>query len=83
MSALTEPEPIFEGAVSVRNDRRHRDLKGRGVCPRETGDVKDFHRRGSDVGVDHAIHRDGVDLGAVDPAVLSRGDLRPGGRHCT
>ena len=35
MSALTEPEPIFEGAVSDRNDRRHRDLKGRGLCPRE------------------------------------------------
>ena len=24
-----------------------------------------------------------ISLGAVDPAVLSRGDLRPGGRHCT
>ena len=70
--ALTEPEPIFEGAVSDRNDRRHRDLKGRGLCPRETGDVKDFHRGGSDIGVDHTIHWDSGDLGAVDPAVLSR-----------
>jgi hypothetical protein len=42
--------------------------------PKETGDVEDFHRRGSDVGVDHAIHRDGGDLGAVDPAVLSRSE---------
>jgi len=39
--------------------------------PRETGDVKDFHRRDSGVGVDNAIHRDGGDLGAVDPAVLT------------
>jgi len=43
------------------------------LCPRETGDVKDFHRGGSDIGVDHTIHWDSGDLGAVDPAVLSRG----------
>jgi hypothetical protein len=34
--------------------------------------LKIFIEEAATLGVDHAIHRDGGDLGAVDPAVLSR-----------
>ena len=77
---LAEPEPFFESR-SFRPERSPstRDLKGRSLCPRETGDVKDFHREGGERQRLSRSHRDGGDLGAVEREGLSRAVICPTG----